>query len=63
MIRLSAIQLNSTNNLRHNLAVISELVKQSSWGGARVVCLPENFAFMGKHQSDLLEIADHWGKV
>lgn len=62
MIRLSAIQLNSTNNLRHNLAVISELVKQSSWGGARVVCLPENFAFMGKHQSDLLEIAEPLGQ-
>lgn len=62
MIRISAIQLSSNSNLRHNLTVISELIKQSSWGGARVVCLPENFAMMPKHQSDLLEIAEPIGQ-
>ncbi len=62
MIRISALQLCSNGNLRHNLSTISELVKQSSMGGARMVFLPENFAMIGKQQSDTMEIAEPLGQ-
>lgn len=42
---VAAIQLNSQNDLAQNLRTCRELVRQASDRGARLVVLPENFAF------------------
>jgi len=43
-----AIQLSSQADLAANLARVGELVASAAERGARVVVLPENFAFMGE---------------
>lgn len=48
---VAAIQLNSQNDLAQNLRTCRELVRQASDRGARLVVLPENFAFFSADAS------------
>ncbi len=47
ILRVSAVQLNSQEHLTENLNRTGELVARAAKQGARVIVLPENFAFMG----------------
>ncbi|HEY6729294.1 MAG TPA: carbon-nitrogen hydrolase family protein [Polyangiaceae bacterium] len=45
VLEVAAVQLNSRDDLEQNLRTCRELVRQASHRGAKLVLLPENFAF------------------
>ncbi|MEB2311071.1 MAG: carbon-nitrogen hydrolase family protein [Sorangiineae bacterium] len=47
VIRVAAAQMNCQDDVAANLGVASELVSEAARRGARLVLLPENFAFLG----------------
>ncbi len=54
----ACIQLASGSNVDANLLETERLVEHAARQGARLVVLPENFAFMGARCHDLLEIRE-----
>ncbi len=58
MFRAVAVQMASGTNIRANLSEAEKHIHKASEAGAKLVVLPENFAFMGMHDSDQLEIAE-----
>ncbi len=54
----ACIQLASGSNLDANLLETEKLVEHAARQGARLVVLPENFAFMGARCNDLLEVKE-----
>ncbi len=59
---LAAIQMASSPNVGANLIEAGRLIEKAAAQGARLVVLPENFALMGKSDTDKLEIAEDDGK-
>jgi predicted amidohydrolase len=55
---VAAIQMASSPNVEANLLEAEKLVGEAVENGARLVVLPENFAFMGKKDKDQLSIAE-----
>jgi predicted amidohydrolase len=51
---IAAIQMNSGDDVGANLDAAERLLREAAAGGARLAVLPENFAFMGKHDRDKL---------
>lgn len=45
--KAAVVQMNSQPNIEHNLDQARELIQQAATSQARLVCLPENFAFLG----------------
>jgi predicted amidohydrolase len=62
-LRVAAVQMSSQDDLDKNLARAGELIEQAQRDGARVVVLPENFAYMGTEQGkrDIAESLDGKG--
>lgn len=58
----AAIQMASGPNVNANLIEAARLITEAVGGGARLVVLPENFAFMGHSEQDKLAIAEDEGK-
>jgi deaminated glutathione amidase len=54
----AVVQLTSGADLERNLARCSELIADAGKMGARLVVLPENFAFMGEHETAKLALAE-----
>ncbi len=52
-LRVAAIQLNSQPDVNYNLAEIYKWVEQAAEKNAKLICLPENFAFMGDEKERL----------
>jgi len=46
----AAVQMTSTGDREKNLATAVRLVNEAAGLGARLACLPENFAFMGREE-------------
>lgn len=61
MTCVAVIQMLSSDNVAENLRAASEWVYRAADQGAKLVALPENFALMGRHQSDVLKIAETAG--
>jgi predicted amidohydrolase len=57
-VRVAAIQMTSTDDVAHNLATATGLVRQATADGARLIGLPENFAFLGSDRDHRLSIAE-----
>ncbi len=57
-VTVAAVQMCSTANVEENLATAGELLQQAAERGARLAVLPENFAFMGRHDAERLAIAE-----
>ena len=55
---LAAIQMASSPNVSSNLLEAGRLIETAAQAGAKLVVLPENFALMGVHESDKLEISE-----
>jgi predicted amidohydrolase len=53
-----AVQMCATDDLTRNLAVCREQVAAAAGRGARLVILPECFAFLGRKEGDKLAIAE-----
>ncbi|HEY0973849.1 MAG TPA: carbon-nitrogen hydrolase family protein [Solimonas sp.] len=56
--RVAAVQLNSGADLAANLAAARVGLEAAAAQGARLAALPENFAFMGAHETDKLAHAE-----
>lgn len=54
MTTVAAIQMNSVADVAANLAAAKRLLTEAAAGGAKLAVLPENFAFMGAHETDKL---------
>jgi predicted amidohydrolase len=52
---VAAVQLSSQADVAQNLAVCERLVAEAAGRGARIVVLPENFAFMGEERGSVAE--------
>ncbi|MBK1694995.1 acyltransferase [Chromatium weissei] len=52
--KLSAVQMATGPNVNANLCEAERLIKEAVDNGAKLVVLPENFAFMGQHDQDQL---------
>ena len=59
---VAAIQLASGPNLQGNLNQVARLLGEAARAGAQLIVLPENFAFMGNHETDKLAIAESPGE-
>jgi len=59
---VAALQMTSGANVGANLATASRLADEAAARGARVVVLPENFAFMGLKDADKLGVAEPEGR-
>lgn len=51
----AAIQMTSVPDLQKNLAQAEELIELAKGRGAELVCLPENFAFMGEEKDKIAQ--------
>lgn len=59
--KIAAVQMASSPNLGANLQEAKRLIAEAARLGAQLVVLPENFAFMGKHERDLLDHREEEG--
>ncbi|CAN4096055.1 unnamed protein product [Withania somnifera] len=57
-VRVAAAQMTSVNNLAVNFATCSRLVKEAASAGAKLLCFPENFSFVGDLEGESLKIAE-----
>lgn len=60
--KIAAIQMATSPNVSANLLEAERLVGDAAESGARLVVLPENFAFMGERDKDLLTLREEPGE-
>lgn len=58
MIKIAALQMNSHQDIDHNLSVCATLCAQAERDGVRLAVLPEMFALMGTDQMDKVDKAE-----
>ncbi|KAJ4719770.1 Nitrilase-like protein [Melia azedarach] len=58
-VRVAVAQMTSINDLAANFATCSRLVKEAASAGAKLLCFPENFSYVGDKDGDSLKIAEH----
>lgn len=58
MSQVAAIQMASGPNVNSNLIEAERLITDAVTAGAQLVVLPENFAFMGQDEADILALAE-----
>ncbi|MCG6863166.1 MAG: carbon-nitrogen hydrolase family protein [Chromatiaceae bacterium] len=56
--KVAAVQMATGSNLSANLLETERLIREAADAGAGLVVLPENFAFMGKRDQDLLTLRE-----
>jgi nitrilase len=61
MAKIAAIQMASGTNVSANLIEVSRQILSATQAGAKLIVLPENFAFMGLQDSDQIDIAEDDG--
>ncbi|MDP8217625.1 MAG: carbon-nitrogen hydrolase family protein [Candidatus Theseobacter exili] len=57
---VSAIQVNSGDNIKQNWNTASKLVRQAAESGAKFVALPENFLYIGQDNSIEFDVYGEW---
>lgn len=58
IIKVAAIQLNSQPDVNVSLNEVKERVREAAEAGAELICLPENFAFLGDEREKLKQSAE-----
>lgn len=61
-LKIGAVQMATGPNVSANLFEAERLVREAVESGARLVVLPENFAFMGKSDQDQLALSEADGE-
>lgn len=61
MHRVAVVQMVSSTDVNDNLAKLGSLFAQAAESGAKLILLPENIAFMGRHETDKFRIAEAFG--
>jgi nitrilase len=59
---MTAIQMVSGPSVAENLAAAAELLARAAAGGAQLAILPENFALMGRGESDKVQVREAEGE-
>ncbi len=62
MARVALAQMVSSANVVENLQQVEKLMIQAREDDAQLILLPENFAFMGHHETDKLHIGEVYGQ-
>ncbi|AHE66735.1 carbon-nitrogen hydrolase family protein [Legionella oakridgensis] len=62
MSRVAVIQMVSSANVKNNLNQLSEWFADARDEGAKLLVLPENFAFMGMNEKDKFQVAEDYGQ-
>lgn len=62
MTRVALVQMVSSASVIENMAQVQKLMLQAHEDQAKLIVLPENFAFMGKNETDKLHIAETFGQ-
>lgn len=62
MVRIAAVQTNSSQDIGDNLARIAKILEQCQDEGCVLVALPECFGFMQRYRQQLLEKAEPFGQ-
>ncbi|KAI9157738.1 hypothetical protein LWI28_027204 [Acer negundo] len=57
-VRVAVAQMTSINDLAANFATCSRLVKEATSAGAKLLCFPESFAYVGANDGDILKVAE-----
>jgi predicted amidohydrolase len=57
-VTIAAVQMCSTDDLAANLATCKRLAAQAAAGGAKIIVLPECFAFLGSREGDKMAVAE-----
>jgi len=57
--RVGVIQMTSGSDIDLNYEKIKVFVKKATEDGADLVCLPENFAFIGKNRAEATDVAEN----
>ncbi|KAL5572914.1 hypothetical protein UlMin_022511 [Ulmus minor] len=57
-VRIAGTQMTSINDLASNFATCSCLTKETAPTRAKLICFPENFAFVGAKDGDSLSVAE-----
>jgi len=60
-VKVAAIQMTSGRDVETNLAAASQHLEAASREGAKLVVLPENFAYLGAQDAERLAVAETWG--
>lgn len=58
MNKCAAIQMASSPNVGANLLEAEKLIAEAAKAGAKLVALPENFALMGEHELDKVNVSE-----
>lgn len=58
----AVVQMTSTADVAENLAAARHLLERARAEGASLAALPENFALMGRQESDKLAVAEDFGE-
>ena len=59
--RVAAIQMCSSNSVAENLENAQKLIAEAATNNAKLIVLPEMFAFMGNSDATKLEVKEHFG--
>ncbi|KAJ0102134.1 hypothetical protein Patl1_06210 [Pistacia atlantica] len=57
-VRVAVAQMTSINDLAANFATCSRLAKEAASAGAKLLCFPENFSYVGAKDGDSLKVAE-----
>ena len=60
-VRVAAVQMNSGDDVQHNLNIVGRLLADAAESGCVLAVLPENFPFMGARGRDKLQHAEELG--
>lgn len=62
---VAVVQHNATTDVISNLAILTDLSRSARADGARVICWPEAFAYLGRHEGkrEILEPLPHGGPI
>ena len=61
MTKIAAIQMASGPQVKANLMIASQLIREAAQKGAQLIVLPENFALMAMQESENIELAEEQG--
>ena len=57
-LKTAAVQLNSQPDVEVSLDEVQKRVSEAAKNGAKLICLPENFAFLGDEREKLKQSAE-----
>ncbi|STX28617.1 nitrilase [Legionella beliardensis] len=62
MTKVAVVQMTSSSSIAANLSIVEKLLYQGAKEHVNLVILPENFAFMGKNETEKFNIAEPFGE-